>query len=82
MQMKNKLISTIITMVMVLSFTPTMITQAQATLNIGDYVQMGSYYGEPILWRCVDIDATNGPLMLSDKILTIALKIRNNFRCY
>lgn len=40
------------------------------TINIGDYVQMGKYYDEPILWRCVEIDE-NGPLMLSDKIITL-----------
>jgi hypothetical protein len=40
------------------------------TLKIGDYVQMGKYYDEPIMWRCVDIDE-NGPLLLADKILTI-----------
>jgi len=45
-------------------------TAQQSTINIGDYLQMGKYYGEPILWRCVDIDE-NGPLMLADKILTI-----------
>ncbi len=39
-------------------------------INIGDYVVMGRYYDEPILWRCVDIDE-NGPLMLSDKIISI-----------
>lgn len=39
-------------------------------INIGDYVYMGTYYDEPILWRCVDIDE-NGPLMLTDKIITI-----------
>ena len=41
-----------------------------AELKIGDYVQMGSYYDDPILWRCVDIDE-NGPLMLSDRILCL-----------
>ncbi len=41
-----------------------------ADLKIGDYVQMGSYYDEPILWRCVDIDE-KGPLILSDKILCL-----------
>jgi len=40
------------------------------TINIGDYVQMGRYYDEPILWRCVDIDE-NGALMLADRIITI-----------
>ena len=41
-----------------------------ADVKVGDYVQMGMYYGRPILWRCVDID-DNGPLMLSDKILSV-----------
>lgn len=45
--------------------------EASQVINLGDYIQLGSYYGEPIIWRCVDIDSTNGPLMLSDKILTI-----------
>ncbi len=39
-------------------------------IKIGDYLQMGTYYGAPILWRCVDIDS-NGPLMLADKIICI-----------
>ena len=43
---------------------------AETSINIGDYLQMGTYYDEPILWRCVDIDE-NGPLMLSDKIICI-----------
>lgn len=46
------------------------ISAKSLTLKIGDYVQMGKYFDEPILWRCVDIDE-NGPLMLSDKIITI-----------
>jgi hypothetical protein len=37
-------------------------------IYIGDYVTMGTYNGEDILWRCVDIDE-NGPLMLADEIL-------------
>ena len=39
-------------------------------VRVGDYVQLGTYNGEPILWRCVGIDE-NGPLMFSDKILCI-----------
>lgn len=50
--------------------TPTPPIVLSSTLQIGDYIQMGNYYNEPILWRCVDIDE-NGPLMLSDRILTI-----------
>lgn len=43
---------------------------AETAINIGDYVKMGTYYDMPIIWRCVDIDE-NGPLMLSDRIITI-----------
>ena len=39
-------------------------------IKIGDYFVFGKYYDEPILWRCIDIDE-NGPLMLSDKILSL-----------
>jgi hypothetical protein len=39
-------------------------------IAIGDYVVMGKYYDEPIVWRCVDIDS-NGPLMLADRILSL-----------
>lgn len=35
---------------------------------LGDYIYLGSYYNQPILWRCVDKDE-NGLLMLSDRIL-------------
>jgi hypothetical protein len=45
-------------------------TTKPITLKIGEYMQMAKYYDEPIIWRCVDIDE-NGPLMLSDRILTI-----------
>lgn len=46
-----------------------MIACAEA-IQVGEYLQMGSYYGEPILWRCVDINE-NGHLMLSDKIICL-----------
>ena len=39
-----------------------------AYIEIGDYVTFGSYNGQSIVWRCVDINE-NGPLMISDKIL-------------
>ena len=38
------------------------------TIRIGDCITLGTYLGESIVWRCVDIDE-NGPLMLSEKIL-------------
>ncbi len=31
-----------------------------ANIEIGDYVQMGTYYNEPILWRCVAFEKING----------------------
>lgn len=39
-------------------------------IEVGDYFKLGRYYNEPILWRCIDIDE-NGPLMLSDRILSL-----------
>ena len=41
---------------------------AEAGVQLGDYIQLGRYDGEPILWRCVSVDE-NGPLMLSDRVL-------------
>ena len=41
---------------------------AETGVQLGDYIQLGRYEGEPILWRCVSADE-NGPLMLSDKVL-------------
>ncbi len=45
------------------------VVHAAETFQIGDYILLGRYYDQPILWRCIDIDE-NGPLMLSDKILS------------
>jgi hypothetical protein len=39
------------------------------TIKIGDYVTFGSYYGEPILWKCVDTE--NGVMLLSEDILCL-----------
>ena len=35
----------------------------EAGVQLGDYIRLGSYDGESILWRCVSVDE-NGPLML------------------
>ena len=37
-------------------------------IGIGDYIQFGKYYDDPILWRYV-ADDENGKLILSDKII-------------
>ena len=42
---------------------------AYSSITEGDYLSAGRYNGEEILWRCVDINE-NGPLMLSDRILS------------
>lgn len=49
---------------------PTPTRAIKSELKIGDYILLGKYYNEPILWRCIDIDK-NGPLMLSDRIIML-----------
>ena len=57
-----------------------------ANIKTGDYVQMGRYYQEPILWRCVEEDE-NGALMMADQILTLKAfdakgEHENDYRSY
>ena len=78
--MKKQLTALVLCICMVLSvlpFTGTQTAQAAAeetssvgasNISIGDYISLGTYNGQPILWRCVDIDEL-GPLMLSDQVL-------------
>lgn len=66
----NRTLSLLLSVIMVLSLCP-LIAKAEGTkpnIKIGDYIKLGTYENEPILWRCVDID-DNGPLMLMDKVL-------------
>ena len=59
--MKGKrLWSIFVMLVMLLAAMPAMPASAEASINIGDYIQMGTYYGEPILWRCVSFDKISG----------------------
>ena len=60
------LLSTILTLCLLPL--PVRAAGAEAGVQLGDYIQLGSYDGEPILWRCVSVDE-NGPLMLSDRVL-------------
>ena len=66
----KRIISIALAICIILSLFATIPVSATASINIGEYVQMGTYYGKPILWRCVDIDE-NGPLMLSDRIICL-----------
>ncbi|WP_425449703.1 DUF6273 domain-containing protein [Dethiothermospora halolimnae] len=44
---------------------------AQNNIKIGDYIYFGNYYGEPILWRIINIDEDGNPLLFSNNILTL-----------
>ena len=77
--MKRRLTAMFLSICLVFSLIP---VSAQASskpnIQIGDYVKMGKYNGNSILWRCVSIDA-DGPLMLADKIVdTLAYDAKTN----
>lgn len=44
---------------------------AAQAIKIGDYIQFGSYYDEPILWRIINIDEDGDPLLFSEFILCL-----------
>lgn len=67
--MKKRIAGILTAAAVSLSMIPAIPAFAETSVNIGDHVQMGTYYDMPIIWRCVAIDE-NGPLMLSDKIIT------------
>jgi len=70
-----KLVVSVAVMSLMLSLIPANLSHGlvlkieASSVKIGDYLVMGKYLDEQVLWRCVDIDE-NGPLMLADKILT------------
>lgn len=66
----KRFFSYLITIALAVSFVPSYVSAEAYGISIGDYLYMGNYLGEPILWRCVDTDG-NGPLIVSDKILCI-----------
>lgn len=43
-------------------------------LKTGDYISFGKYYGQPIVWRVINVDDDGCPLLLSDKLLS--------FKCF
>lgn len=65
--MRKRIMGMVLALTMLSAFVP-VIAGADMSIAVGKYVQMGTYNGEPILWRCVSID-DNGPLILSDKAL-------------
>jgi|LSQX01.2.fsa_nt_gb hypothetical protein len=70
--MSKRIVSLFITLVIVISLLP--ITPAQAaSINIGDYVVMGKYYDDQILWRCMDIDENGSFTVTNEEILPYTL---------
>lgn len=51
-------------------FTCNNVSAQNSVISEGDYIEFGTYEGEPILWRFVSKDE-NGLLMVSDKILCL-----------
>ena len=43
----------------------------EGNIKVNDFVTFGSYYGEPILWKCVEADPENGIMLLSENIITL-----------
>ena len=66
----GRVMALLLSVVLMLGLLPLPVRAAGAKtgVQLGDYIRLGSYDGEPILWRCVSVDE-NGPLMLSDKVL-------------
>lgn len=40
-------------------------------LNTGDYLEFGSYYGETVIWRVINIDEDSRPLLLTSQIISL-----------
>mgnify|MGYP007101889272 CR=1 FL=1 len=66
--MKKKIVSFVSAAAMSAALIPS--AAAEPVAIIGEYIQLGTYNGAPIIWRHVDTDE-NGFLMISDKIITI-----------
>ena len=66
--MRKKLSALILVFVMISGLLPGVSVNAKVNIQIGEYIQIGSYNNKPLLWRCVDIDDT-GALMLADEII-------------
>ena len=66
----GRVMALLLSVVLMLGLLPLPVGAAdtETRVQLGDYIQLGRYEGEPILWRCVSVDE-NGPLMLSDRVL-------------
>ena len=64
----KRMLSLLLAVILVLCPLQVMAADNKPTIEIGNYIKMGTYEGTPIVWRCVAKD-DNGPLMLSDRVL-------------
>lgn len=86
--MRKKLVILLFSLMVITLIVPTMsINAAEVNIGLGDYIQMGTYYGEPIKWRCVAfekiigyddsgnpiIDSTNNSMEYKDGYLPLIL---------
>ncbi|ABR47994.1 hypothetical protein Amet_1824 [Alkaliphilus metalliredigens QYMF] len=46
-------------------------TVGEISIEVGDYIQFGSYHDVPIIWRVVNIDKDDNLLLFSDKIISL-----------
>ena len=58
--MKKRIFSAIICLSVLTAFIPALPVNAETEIQIGDYLEMGTYYGDPILWRCVAYEKVTG----------------------
>lgn len=62
--MKKKILSLILTFAMLAGLSIVPLTAANAAtgadIQLGQYLQLGTYYGKPVLWRCVGFEKNNG----------------------
>ena len=70
MNQRKRMLSVLLSATVLLSLTILPASAADTKINIktGDYIRLGTYNNESVLWRCVAVDG-NGPLMLSDRVI-------------
>ena len=67
--MKKRMLSLTLVLLMFLSLVPATalaanVTEAASIKNVGDTITMGSFYGKPIVWQVLEVDATAGKALL------------------
>ncbi|MGM9936152.1 MAG: DUF6273 domain-containing protein, partial [Candidatus Ornithomonoglobus sp.] len=91
---RKRFLAWLLSAALIVSLLPCMAVQAETTIKLGDYVQMGTYYDEPILWRCVSFEKIKGydnegnPIMDATDTVTeykdgyLPLMISNSIICF